>query len=230
MKSLTKISPDPGQKEYNVVNRDATDTYIHPKSPYPTDGSLFLLDEDANVLDKNVDSYPAGTIKAYGFKAGDGNYYAVDTETISDYQEWGGFQKVINNVLLTEIESEALKDYRGEHNTIEILTQLNGYNDGYIIGAPAAESCRARSFNGKQGFLPAIGQFYDFYSYKSEVDSLATKFSLDAFPTDKYYWTSTQWSTENSWNFGWRNGGISHGLRSTSVVGFGLRVRAFFAL
>ena len=186
---------------------------------------VFLLDENGNVLDKNADSYPAGTIKAYGFKAGDGNYYAVDTEAIPNKLAWGGLGKLIEPLPQITSAGEAIKDYNGEYNTTEIITQLKDYNDGYTTGAPAAEACRARIFNGKQGFLPSFGQFYDFYSHKSEVDSLATKFSLDAFPTDTYHWTSTQYSAGSSWilywNNGYRNGGSRYNQR---------HVRAFFAL
>lgn len=225
MKSLTKISPDPGQKEYNVVNRDATDTYIHPKSPYPTDGSLFLLDEDANVLDKNVDSYPAGTIKAYGFKAGDGNYYAVDAEAIPDKQYWGGYLKKIESLPSFTSSIESREDYNGYTNTLEIIKALDGYNDGYTTGAPAAEACRSRTFNGKQGFLPSFGQLNDFYvGHWSEIDSLAIKFSLDAFPRDYGHWSSTSYSTYYSWSIHWSTGMI-YPKRNTEHW-----VRAFFAL
>lgn len=198
-------------------------TNIYYQNPYPSD-EVFLLDENANVLDKNVDSYPAGTIKAYGFKAGDGNYYAVDAEAIQDDQYWGGFNKLIENVLVATKVSEASKDYAGERNTTEIITQLKDYNDGYTTGASAAESCRIRSLNGKQGFLPALGQFSDFYSHKSEIDSLAQKFSLDAFLIYNY-WTSTQNSAISSWPLNWGSGDI-HDLIRSGQWG----VRAFFAL
>lgn len=186
------------------------------------------MDENANALDKNADSYPAGTIKAYGFKAGDGKYYAVDAEAIPDRQYWGGYGKEISNVLNRTDSSLASQDYAGEQNTIEIITQLNNYSDSHdITGAPAAEACYARTFNGKHGFLPALGQLNDFYSHKSEVDSLVIKFSLNTFQTygDDYYWTSTQWLDRSSWMLRWssgdKNGGIRHVWRY---------VRAFFAL
>lgn len=190
---------------------------------YPN--GLFLLDKDANVLDKTADSYPAGTIKAYGFKAGDGNYYAVDAQAIPDLQYWGGYGKLIDSLPQITSTSEAEQDYNGEYNTDEIIKALADYNDDYVIGAPAAEVCRARTFNDKQGFLPALGQFYDFYGHKSEVDSLAAKFSLDAFPTNYYYWTSTQYLAYDSWLLSWYDGYRSYLYRYGQI-----RVRAFFAL
>lgn len=194
-------------------------------NPYPSD-EVFLLDENANVLDKNTDSYPAGTIKAYGFKAGDGNYYAVDAEAIPDVQYFGGYSKLIDSLESFKSANDASKDYAGELNTTKIIETLADYNDGYTIGAPAAEACRAKSFNGKQGFLPALGQFYDFCcSYKSEVDLLALKFSLDAFPIDTYHWTSTQYSANYSWLLYWDNEYRYNFVRSAQR-----RVRAFFAL
>lgn len=207
--------------DFNSVQKVNTD--VHILSKYPE--GLFLLDENANVLDKNADSYPSGTIKAYGFKAGDGNYYAVDAEAIPDRKFWGGYNKPIDSLESFTNASDAKEDYAGESNTTKIIEALAGYNDGYTIGAPAAEACRARSLYGKQGFLPSLGQLYDFWQHKAEVDSLATKFSLDAFPTDYAHWTSTQLSIIISWLLDWSNG---------SLIDYGRyvqrRVRAFFAL
>lgn len=218
-----------GRQDYNLVEGILTErggvsnTNIYYLNPYPSD-EVFLLDENANVLDKNVDSYPAGTIKAYGFKAGDGNYYAVDAEAIPDLQYWGGYDKLIDSLELFTSSTDARKDYNGEHNTNEIIKALSGYNDGNTMGAPAAEACRARIFNGKQGFLPAFGQFYDFRSHRSEVDSLITKFSLDEFLTN-YYWTSNQRTDSLSWGLGWYTDGSTYGRRDHQQA-----VRAFFAL
>ena len=202
----------------------ADDTYITPAPPYPSEG-VFLLDENANVLDKNAESYPVGTIKAYGFKAGDGNYYAVDAEVIPDLQYWGGYNKLIDSLESFTDINKASEDYAGESNTTKIIEALADYDDGYTTGAPAAEACRAKSFNGKRGFLPALGQLYDFWQHKSEVDSLATKFSLDVFQTDYYYWTSTQYSAVTSWVLSWY-----YSDRSISYRYNQRRVRAFFAL
>lgn len=183
------------------------------------------MDENEKVLDKNAESYPTGTIKAYGFKAGDGNYYAVDAEAIPNKKYWGGYNKLIEPLPQISSTSEASEDYNGEQNTNEIIKALKNYHDNFTTGAPAAEACRAKSFAGRQGFLPALGQFYDFWQHKEEVDSLATKFSLDAFQTDTYHWTSTQYSAIYSWDLRWNNGGRSNGARRYQD-----RVRAFFAL
>lgn len=202
----------------------ADDTYITPAPSYPSEG-IFLLDENANVLDKNAESYPTGTIKAYGFKAGDGNYYAVDAEAIPDRQYWGGYNKLIDSLESFTNVNDASEDYAGESNTTKIIEALKYYNDGHATGAPAAKACHARTFNGKQGFLPALGQFYDFHSHKSEVDSLVIKFSLDAFPTDYHHWTSTQYSDRLSWILRW-----GYGTRDSYYRRNQSRVRAFFAL
>lgn len=213
-----------GQQDYNLVEKVSEDINVYALNPYPSEG-VFLLDENAKVLDKNAESYPSGTIKAYGFKANDGNYYAVDAEAIPDKQYWGGYNKLIDSLPEITNVNDASQDYNGEHNTTEIIKALKDYNDGYATGAPAAEACRARQFNGKQGFLPAIGQFYDFYGHKSEVTSLATKFILDEFRTDYYHWTSTQYSVNYSWYLNW-----DYGYRGKIYRGNERRVRAFFAL
>ena len=214
----------PGGGDFDTLIKVADDTYITPASPYPSEG-VFLLDANAAVLDKNAESYPSGTIKAYGFKANDGNYYAVDAEAIPDTQQWGGFKKLIDSLESFTNVNKASEDYAGESNTTKIIEALADYDDGYTTGAPAAEACRAKSFNGKRGFLPALGQLNDFYAHKSEVDSLATKFSLDAFRTDYYHWTSTQYPAVGSWGLYWSGGSLGFNYRRYQGI-----VRAFFAL
>ena len=224
MKNL-QINESPiGAQEYRLTEKVSKNIYIYQRDPYVRQEGVFLLDENANVLDKEAESYPAGTIKAYGFKAGDGNYYTVDAEAIPDIQYWGGYGKLIDSLESFTNSTNALKDYKGESNTDKIIKALADYNDGYTTGAPAAEACRAKSFNGKRGFLPSLGQFYDFWQHKAEVDSLATKFSLDAFPTVSH-WTSTQYSAFYSWDLGWNSGNQGSYYRSARR-----RVRAFFAL
>lgn len=217
---MNKNIPEGG--DFQTLTKVADDTYITPA--YPSEG-IFLLDENANVLDKNAESYPIGTIKAYGFKAGDGNYYAVDAEAIPDLLMWGGYGKLIESLPRIGSYPEAVIDYNGEHNTEEIIKALKDYNDNYTIGAPAAEACRARTFNGRQGFLPALGQFYNFKTHKPEIDILAAKFSLDVFRTNSYYWTSTQYSRNTSWRLDWRGDLYGYTGRNTQCI-----VRAFFAL
>lgn len=224
MKNIRIEQEYTGEGDFDTLIKVADDTYITPAPPYPSEG-VFLLDENANVLDKDAESYPVGTIKAYGFKAGDGNYYAVDAEAIQDIQYWGGYNKLIDSLESFTNITNACEDYKGESNTDEIIKALAGYNDGYATGAPAAEACRTRQFNGKQGFLPSLGQFYDFWQHKAEVDSLASKFSLDVFSIDYYHWTSTQNSTGISWVLNW-----SYGNRDIDSRGNQWRVRAFFAL
>lgn len=223
MKNIRIEQEYTGGGDFQTVTKVMDDTYISPASPYPSEG-VFLLDENANVLDKNAESYPAGTIKAYGFKAGDGNYYAVDAEAIPDSLMWGGYGKLIESLPAIGRET-AKKDYNGEHNTTEIIKALDGYNDGYTIGAPAAEACRAKMLNGKQGFLPALGQFSDFLAYESEVNTLATKFFLDIFQMGFYYWTSNQFSAIKSWGLLLRFDMSDSIFRRNQY-----KVRAFFAL
>lgn len=211
--------------DFDTLIKVADNTYITPAPPYPSEG-IFLLDENANVLDKDAESYPAGTIKAYGFRAGDGNYYAVDAEEISGSLMWGGYNKLIESLpSITTGPEDAKKDYNGEHNTIEIIKALDDYNDGYTTGAPAAEACRAKILNGKQGFLPTLGQLWDFWTYESEVNTLATKFFLDIFQTEFNYWTSTQYSATKSWSLLLRFSISYYEIRRN-----GYKVRAFFAL
>lgn len=220
MRNIQVNSTSIGHQAYNLIEKVQRDINII-NSPYPTDGSLFLLDENANVLDKNVDSYPEGTIKAYGFQAEDGKYYAVDAQAIGTLP-FGGYGKDIININYAGKRN----DYAGEHNTTEIIAQLTGHQSHGVTGAPAAEACRARTFNGKQGFLPALGQIVDFINnHSQEVNQLQLKFSLDTFgESNDNYWSSTTTGRTNSYYISWGTG------YSTYTRFSALNVRAFFAL
>lgn len=210
-------NPTIGIQEFPLVDKATDDIYIYKGNPYPTDGSLFLLDTNANVLDKNADSYPDGTIEAYGFQAGDGNYYAVRAKT------------VVNNPIGDNIESlspitslsEARKDYAGEKNTDKIIDELGTLSNN------AAGVCRQCTLNGKPGFLPSLGQFYDFLEHFSEIESLITKFSLHKFVVASNHWTSTLASSASEfWTI---NYGPSR-TTNTSESFFTKAYRPFFTL
>lgn len=213
-----RISETVENFDFNSVQK--VNTNVHILSKYPE--GLFLLDENANVLDKNADSYPSGTIKAYGFKAGDGNYYAVDAEVIPDRKFWGGYYKPIDSLESFKNASDAKEDYAGESNTTKIIEALAGYNDGYTTGAPAAEACRLRTFNGKSGYLPSAGELrYGIFLLREELNSLITKFNLE--PLDSTLWVSTQYNDKRAWSVSWETGQVANLPRSSSLTS-----RAFF--
>ena len=228
MKQITIQTEVPSKMSYDQVVDVNSDIHILSKDPYAQyDGEVFLLDENANILDKNADSYPSGTIKAFGFKAGDGNYYAVDVEPDGDaWYYWGGYGKLVNNVLISGILTEAQEDYAGESNTLEIINQLKDYNDGLTTGAPAAEACRTRFLNGKPGFLPALGQLRDFYNHNNEVSLLISKFSLESLILFIEGWSSTQYSQSYSW---YRDSRVQGGANRESRISQ-RNVLTFFAL
>ena len=102
---------------------------------------------------------------------------------------------------------------------------MAGTNDSYVDGAPAAEACAAFTFpNGKQGYLPALGEWQGTYNNNTAVVSAMTLIGGTAILSD-YYWSSTQASDRSSWYLGWHNGNpYTHTKDRTHYV------RAFAAL
>lgn len=135
---------------------------------------------------------------------------------------WGGYKKQLTSIPAINSKDNALLDFDGAGNTPKIIAELAGYNDAYETGAPAAEACANFVFpNGKNGYLPAIGEWNLAYVNKTAIDDAMTKCGGIAIKSG-YYWSSTQCSADISWYLGWSNGSIFNSTK------FGSRyVRAF---
>lgn len=91
----------------------------------------------------------------------------------------------VNNVLLTNVKSEAILDYSGINNTNEILSQHNAGE------ATAAEYCRSViSRRGEKGYLGACGEMYtmSIQGYYGLFNIFA---AAGGEAPESYYWTST---------------------------------------
>ena len=139
---------------------------------------------------------------------------------------YGGYNKDLSNigVVVTSDASTAKLDFAGEDNTTKLINALDGYNDGYVTGAAAAEACRA-AFNGS-GYMGSLGEWNEAYANKSAVDSMMTKIGGTAILTNRTHWASTICSASStSWNLNWNDGYLGSNSRSYNAL-----VRAFKAL
>lgn len=135
---------------------------------------------------------------------------------------WGGYGKVMAGASNLANASES---YNGKSLTNSIISNLNGYNDGYTTGAPAAEYCANFVFpNGKKGYLGASGEWNIAVHNTTSIES-----ALDVCggsPMGARYWTSTSYSgTKESWYAWWSNTHISQTYRYNNY-----NVRAFCSL
>ena len=128
---------------------------------------------------------------------------------------WGRASGV-NGILTTTDSSTAKTDYRGNENTTVILNQ---FSDNY-----AAYHCRAFTFpNGSKGYLGAAGEWQTALDNKNAIVSALSKCGGTAM--SKYYWTSTQYSSNHSWDMYWDDE-VLDGLAKNFVS----YMRAFTAL
>lgn len=125
-------------------------------------------------------------------------------DAYSSYCSWGGYGTEVSGITTTTDSSTAATDYDGEGNTAAIINALNGTNDGYVDGAPAAEYCRAYTFpNGATGYMGAAGEWQAALDNKDAITSALSTCGGTAM--SNYYWTSTQYSSYVSWYMYWND-------------------------
>lgn len=110
----------------------------------------------------------------------------------------GGYKKIVPGIVTTTDESEANADYAGAYNTDTIISELSGYNDSYVTGAPAAEYCKAFTFpNGKKGYLGAAGEWQEVINNKYRIAHALKECGGSLMSPGN--WTSTQYSSDLNW-------------------------------
>ena len=93
------------------------------------------------------------------------------------------------------------------------------------MGAPAAEACDAYIFpNGKNGYLPALGERQIGYNNKTAIYSALVTIG-GTQPTNDYYWSSTQSDETGAWPMYCSDGHCAENTKALSV-----KVRAFTTL
>ena len=183
--------------------REITLTYTHLPIGiyiYDTDGQ-FTLPENWNS---------ANNSKAVGVYVGTENSKFVIAPTLcrNMMSIWGESGKAISGVVLSNKESVAKQDYKGEANTEKIIAQLG------IGNAPAAEFCRDYTFkNGKKGYLWSLGESQDAINNKSLINNAMNKIGGSAVKYD--YWTSTLASSVDVWIQHFGSDWVSFDSRST---------------
>lgn len=141
--------------------------------------------------------------------------------------QWGGFNTLINGCTTTTDESTAKKDYSGKQNTDAIVSQL-GESDTY-----AARYCKEYTFpHGVQGYLPALGEWYEVYQNILEVNACMSLIGgdplYDSSIGNYVKWSSTQYSATNAWGLYSVNSGIQHNNKAYGYNNFCARPFAPF--
>ena len=199
----------------------------------------FVFAKDAGVYIQHVNGslHTEAEWTAGGYANSDANGVAILSETVpafviakqdasSSSLQWGGYGKTISGIVTSTSSSTAVLDMDGAGNTPKIIEQLDGTNDGYVDGAPAAEACAAYTFpSSKKGYLPALGEWQGAYNNKTAVVSAMTLIGGTAIQSN-YYWSSTQSASNYSMTLNWGTGSNQYSSKNREN-GY---VRAFAAL
>lgn len=146
--------------------------------------------------------------------------FIIAPEDVSTSAAWGTYGTSVSGAYNTTSESMAEADYAGQANTAAIISQDTSTSN------KAADYCNSYTFkNGKSGYLPAFGEWYQAYYNKSAVNTAMSKIGGTAMNTSYYYWSSTQYSSGRAWKLDWGYGRVYNTSKYDSYY-----VRAFCAI
>lgn len=172
---------------------------------------VYIMHKDRFLVTKDNWTYPNEEASGVVVKTDNCAFVIAKEGQISI--KWGGYDISINGCTTIEDIDTARIDYNGKQNTNAIISQL-GMSETY-----AARYCKEYTFpHGVQGYLPALGELYEVYNNKSEVDACMSLIGGEPLYDSSINrkWSSTQWGNRNAWYLNWDNGdtyGISKNER-----------------
>ncbi len=210
----TKLKITPSEIENcetpSIYNSTVTSTLIEKSFNYienagiyiqHIDGTLYTTDEWTSGGYTNEDANGVAVVRPIS------GSFVIAKEDSSSKLAWGGYNKVLTDIVTSSTSSVAVLDNDGAGNTSKIIEQLTGVTLGGVTGAPAAEYCASYTFpNGKTGYLGALGEWQVVYNNKTKVNNAMSLIGGTPFSTSYSYWSSTQYSGYYSWEFSYPNG------------------------
>lgn len=118
--------------------------------------------------------------------------FVIAPEESPDGILWSSVREEVKGCTSTTSSSESKKDYKGLQNTDAIIEKYGNSIDY------AAGWCRNYTFkNGAKGYLGALGEWYDAYNNKDEIESYLSIIGgitlNNASSPEAGYWSSTQY-------------------------------------
>ena len=208
---------DGNRGSFNKVYNRYVRAFVHLYSK-----GIYIQGTDGNLYTTSAwSSRPSGVSANCIAVIGDDIEFGIALQdAYSTYCTWGGRGTTISNIYTNTTASNASSnDFGGFANTYQIINQLGASN------APAANYCNTFTFpNGKKGYLGSMGEWYYAYQNKSAITSAMSTAGGTAIRED-YYWTSTQYSSNNSWYLYWSDGNRLNNTKNRNIY-----VRAFVHL
>ena len=176
-------------------------------------GTLYTTDEWTSGNFSNDDANGVAVVRPFS------GSFVIAKEESSSKLAWGGYGKIITGIVTTTSQSEALLDNDGSGNTPKIIEQYNGYTNGGITGAPAAEYCASYTFpNGKTGYLGASGELKAVYNNESNINMAMSLIGGTELTFIGKYWTSTQFSNNGSWILDFHGGYLRNYSKDNNTI------------
>lgn len=120
----------------------------------------------------------------------------------ADAAFWTQTLDIISNVVTETNKSLALCDFAGKTNSQNIILAKP-------TESTAAHKCAAYStegFGAGSWFLPSCGQWSVAQLNRVKIDTSISATTGSDLLSSGSYWTSTQYNSNDAWNFGWVNG------------------------
>ena len=178
------------------------------------DGKFYTYDE------WNLPNEQANGVAVISSEHPDGGFVIAKVDS-GGAKSWGSSNKTISGIITTTSSSTAKKDYAGDSNTTQIISQ-DGSN------SQAASYCRGYTFpNGMNGYLGSLGEWDIAYKNKASITRCMSKIGGKTFYESNYHWSSTQHSSSKAWLFNWESGNVNNYGKDYALFYY---ARAFAAL
>ena len=175
-----------------------SDSIFLENTPKAIEQGVYIVDVDNNFFKEN--EWTQDNSKSIGVAVVKDNFKFIISKN-EYYVKWGSLSKEITGCTTTIDDIEALKDNKGSENTIKIIEQDSPECDASI-------KSNAFMIGNNKGYLGTAGEWNAAYSYKNLVDSAMEKIGGDLL--SPYFWTSTQYDSDQSWVFIWPIGAIKN--------------------
>ena len=186
---------------------------------------VYIMHKNRFIVTRENWTYSNGEASGVAVKTDNCAFVIAKEEQASI--RWGSNGTLISGCTATSNKDIAKIDYRGRQNTDAIIDQ---YGES---GTCAARYCKEYTFpHGAQGYLPALGELYEAYQNKSEVDAcmslIGGKPLYDSSITNYGKWSSTQYDDSNAWYLHWVVGEIIKSAKNFTTSYYGARPFAAF--
>ena len=154
------------------------------------------------------------------------NYTTVDGTSGRTYGYLAGTDEPQLSQVPSTWDVGALGDFNGQANTATILSAQNNGEDDYTIGKAVMDFRSGSNNEGKEDwFVPSCGELAYMFLMKTELNTLLGKVDGGSTISSNYYWSSSEYSSNDAWGVK-----ISTGIVSNNLKGGNYRVRLVRAI